>query len=156
MAPSPLQADPATAPIAPLFWVSGPCGASHHNLFYPDKTEVTIALIAKADKSVTPAGHPTYAFDPEADLVLDKKTPLHGHANGMQFYAYDAGGRLLLKRVSIIRLVGGGFVVSDEELQRMKAARAGEAVKKEGAVPLCQCEGDVGDGGDAAGFPSPT
>ena len=51
--------------------------------------------------------------------MLDRKTPLTGHANGMAFYAYDAADRLLLKR--IYYSIGGGFVVSDEELQRMKA-----------------------------------
>ncbi len=77
---------------------------------------------------MTPAGHPTYAFDPALDLVLDKKTPLPGHANGMQFYAYDSGGRLLLKRVYYS--IGGGFVVSDEELQRMKARGPEKPSKK--------------------------
>ncbi|MGQ3149201.1 MAG: L-serine ammonia-lyase, iron-sulfur-dependent, subunit alpha, partial [Agrobacterium sp.] len=52
-------------------------------------------------------------------LVLDKKTPLPGHANGMAFSAFDADDRLLLRR--IYYSIGGGFVVSDEELQRMKA-----------------------------------
>src|SRR5690606_27845202 len=47
------------------------------------------------------------------------KTPLAGHANGMTFYAYDSGDRVLLKR--IYYSIGGGFVVSDEELQLMKA-----------------------------------
>ena len=51
--------------------------------------------------------------------MLDKKTPLPGHANGMAFYAYDADDRLLLKR--IYYSIGGGFVVSEEELQRMKS-----------------------------------
>ena len=54
--------------------------------------------------------------------MLDRKTPLTGHANGMAFYAYDASDRLLLKR--IYYSIGGGFVVSDEELQRMKSRSA--------------------------------
>ena len=84
----------------------------------PDRVEAVIAEIAAA-KRVCPPGHPSYRFDPAADLVLDKKTPLTGHANGMAFYAYDAGDRLLLKR--IYYSIGGGFVVSEEELQRMNA-----------------------------------
>ncbi|MGN6143401.1 MAG: L-serine ammonia-lyase [Mesorhizobium sp.] len=84
----------------------------------PDRTEAIVARIT-AEKRISPPGHPSYRFDPRADLVLDKKTPLAGHANGMTFYAYDAGGRLLLKR--IYYSIGGGFVVSEEELQRMKA-----------------------------------
>jgi L-serine dehydratase len=58
---------------------------------------------------------------------MDRKTKLTGHANGMAFYAYDASGRLLLKR--IYYSVGGGFVLSEEELQR---AKAGGSVTTEG------------------------
>ena len=84
----------------------------------PDQADAMVAEIT-AEKRVSPPGHPSYRFDPKTDLVLDKKTPLTGHANGMAFYAYDSGGRLLLKR--IYYSIGGGFVVSEEELQRMKA-----------------------------------
>src|SRR5690606_34623255 len=72
-----------------------------------------------ASRRITPPGHPSYRFDPAGDLVLDRKTPRTGHANGMTFQAYDAADRMLLKR--IYYSIGGGFVVSDEELQRMKA-----------------------------------
>ncbi|MBZ9756579.1 L-serine ammonia-lyase [Mesorhizobium sp. ESP6-5] len=84
----------------------------------PDRADDIVSRIT-ADKLVSPPGHPSYHFDPATDLVLDRKTPLTGHANGMAFYAYDAGGRLLLKR--IYYSIGGGFVVSEEELQRMKS-----------------------------------
>jgi L-serine dehydratase len=90
----------------------------------PDKADEIVNLI-KAEKRVAPPGHPSYRFDPAVDLILDKKTPLPGHANGMIFYAYDAADRLLLKR--IYYSIGGGFVVSDEELQRMKSRSAPEA-----------------------------
>ncbi len=83
----------------------------------PDKSDALVATIT-ADKRISPPGHPSYRFDPATDLVLDKKTPLLGHANGMAFYAYDASDRLLLKR--IYYSIGGGFVVSEEELQRLK------------------------------------
>jgi L-serine dehydratase len=89
----------------------------------PDTSDAIVEKI-KAEKRVTPPSHPSYRFDPVADLVLDKKTPLTGHANGMTFYAYDAADRLLLKR--IYYSIGGGFVVSDEELQRMKSRSAPE------------------------------
>ena len=84
----------------------------------PDRADALLDTIRR-ERRVSPAGHPSYRFDPASDLVLDKKTPLTGHANGMAFYAYDAYDRLLLKR--IYYSIGGGFVVSDEELQRMKA-----------------------------------
>src|SRR5690606_23155280 len=53
------------------------------------------------------------------DLVLDKKQALPGHANGMAFNGLDADDRLLLRR--IYYSIGGGFVASEEELQRLKA-----------------------------------
>ena len=87
----------------------------------PDTADPIVEHV-KAEKRVAPPGHPSYRFDPAADLVLDKKTLLTGHANGMTFYAYDAADRLLLKR--IYYSIGGGFVVSDEELQRMKSRSA--------------------------------
>jgi L-serine dehydratase len=87
----------------------------------PDKADAVIEKV-RAEKRVSPPGHPSYRFDAAADLVLDKKTPLTGHANGLAFYAYDASDRLLLKR--IYYSIGGGFVVSDEELQRMKSRSA--------------------------------
>ncbi|MBL8582191.1 MAG: L-serine ammonia-lyase [Rhizobiaceae bacterium] len=90
----------------------------------PDRSDQMLETI-RASKRVSPPGHPSYRFDPASDLVLDKKVSLPGHANGMTFYAYDSDGRLLLKR--IYYSIGGGFVVSDEELQRMKAA--GKAAK---------------------------
>ncbi len=33
---------------------------------------------------------------PALDLIYDKKERLPGHTNGLQFYAYDADGTLLL------------------------------------------------------------
>lgn len=85
----------------------------------PDAVEAVLVAVSR-DKRVHPPKHPTaYRFDPDADLVLDRKTPLPGHANGMAFSAFDASDRLLLRR--IYYSIGGGFVVSDDELQRMKA-----------------------------------
>lgn len=88
----------------------------------PDRSESILAQVAE-EKRVRPAGHGDgYRFDPAHDLVLDKKQPLPGHANGMAFNAFDTDDRLLLRR--IYYSIGGGFVVSEEELQRMKAAGA--------------------------------
>ena len=84
----------------------------------PDEVDATLAQVAKA-RRVSPPGHPAYRFDPTTDLVLDRKTPLPGHANGMAFCAWDKSGRMLLRRVYFS--IGGGFVVSEEELQRLKA-----------------------------------
>jgi L-serine dehydratase len=93
----------------------------------PDLADRIIEKI-KAEGRISPPGHPSYRFDPSGDLVLDKKTPLPGHANGMAFYAHDSDDRLLLKR--IYYSIGGGFVVSEEELQRMKTRAAAPAGAK--------------------------
>ena len=84
----------------------------------PDKMDAAVEEV-KRTKRVSPPGHPGYRFDPAVDLVLDKRVSLPGHANGMSLSAFDGAERLLLKRVYYS--IGGGFVVSDEELQRMKA-----------------------------------
>ncbi len=87
----------------------------------PDKSDATVEKV-RQEKRVSPPGHPSYRFDPATDLVLDKRVALPGHANGMSFSAFDGQGRLLLKR--IFYSVGGGFVVSEEELQRRKNSTA--------------------------------
>jgi L-serine dehydratase len=71
-------------------------------------------------KRITPPGHAGYRFDPAVDLLLDKKTPLPGHANGMQFSVFDDDDRLLL-RVPYFS-VGGGFVMSGDELAASRSA----------------------------------
>ncbi|MCO6050941.1 L-serine ammonia-lyase [Mesorhizobium sp. RP14(2022)] len=93
----------------------------------PDTSDATIERVAR-EKHIAPPGHPRYRFDPTTDLVLDKRVSLPGHANGMSFSAFDASDRLLLKR--IYYSIGGGFVVSEEELQRMKAGGAKQASAK--------------------------
>ena len=92
----------------------------------PDRMDAVIADV-EASGRVTPPGHPAYRFQPREDLIFDKKQPLPGHANGMAFSALDADGRLLLRR--IYYSIGGGFVVSDTELDAMRQSR------KEGGGP---------------------
>jgi L-serine dehydratase len=86
----------------------------------PDKMD---GIIERVDRSgrITPEGHPAYQFQPKTDLVFDKKQPLPGHANGMSFSAFDKDGRMLVRRVYYS--VGGGFVVTDTELESMRAKK---------------------------------
>jgi L-serine dehydratase len=95
----------------------------------PDRMDAAVEMV-KREMEVRPSGHPAYAFDPADDLVFDKRNPLPGHANGMSFSALDADGRVLLKRVYYS--VGGGFVQTDEELQR---AKSGGALPVQSDVP---------------------
>ncbi|MEO5807988.1 L-serine ammonia-lyase [Devosia sp.] len=90
----------------------------------PDQMEALIAAV-EASGTITPPGHKPYRFRPARDLVFDKKTPLPGHPNGLQFAAYDADGGLLLRRVYYS--IGGGFVVSEAELDSVKSARPSDA-----------------------------
>ncbi|MGI0524203.1 L-serine ammonia-lyase [Rhizobium giardinii] len=87
----------------------------------PDRMDEIIETVERTGR-ITPPGHPAYEFQPKTDLVFDKKVPLPGHANGMSFSAFDKDGRLLLKRVYYS--IGGGFVVTDTELEAMKASKA--------------------------------
>ncbi|MCV3737496.1 L-serine ammonia-lyase [Rhizobium sp. TRM96647] len=97
------------------------------NLVDPDRMDEIVAEVERTGR-ITPPGHPSYAFQPKHDLVFDKKTPLPGHANGMTFSAYDRDGRQLLKR--IYYSVGGGFVVTDTELEAMRATKAQASERK--------------------------
>jgi L-serine dehydratase len=96
--------------------VLGLTGEQPH-LVDPDTMDAIIARV-EAEGRVSPAGHPAYGFRPDQDLVFDKKTPLPGHANGMTFSALDANGRVLLKQ--IYYSVGGGFIVTDTELEAIR------------------------------------
>ncbi len=86
----------------------------------PDRMDDIVATV-RASGLLEREGHTTYRFDPATDLVLDRKTPLPGHANGMAFEAHDASGGLLLRKTYFS--IGGGFVVDGEELHA--AAPAG-------------------------------
>lgn len=97
------------------------------DLVDPDRMDAIIADVEQTGR-ITPPGHPGYAFQPKTDLIFDKKTPLPGHANGMSFSAFDRDGRLLLKR--IYYSVGGGFVVTDTELEAMRATKAQAGERK--------------------------
>jgi len=86
----------------------------------PDKMDGIISQVERSG-SISPPGHPSYGFQPKTDLVFDKKQPLPGHANGMSLSAFDKDGRMLVKR--IYYSVGGGFVVTDTELEQMRAKK---------------------------------
>ncbi|WP_018239530.1 L-serine ammonia-lyase [Ensifer sp. BR816] len=90
------------------------------DLVDPDRMDAIIDEVERTGR-ITPPGHPSYAFQPKTDLVFDKKVPLPGHANGMSIAAFDRDDRLLLKR--IYYSIGGGFVVTDTELEAMRAAK---------------------------------
>jgi L-serine dehydratase len=92
--------------------------------FDADRAEAALAEIA-ATRTIAPEGLPPLAFDPDKDLVFDYGPPLPGHANGMTLSAWDAAGRLYARETYYS--VGGGFVVTADELARPPAPAAGPA-----------------------------
>ncbi len=98
--------------------------------FVPDtydheKAELALATIAETH-TVTPEGLPTLAFDPKADLIFDYDNNLPGHANGMTLMATDAQGDVILRQVYYS--IGGGFVLTEEELAEGKEKNLGPPV----------------------------
>jgi len=98
--------------------------------FLPDTYDAEAAdrtLAAIRDtKTVTPKGLPALQFDPRTDLIFDYDRPLAGHANGMILMATDAEGDVTLRQV--FYSVGGGFVLTEEELAAGKTTDDGPAV----------------------------
>ena len=78
-----------------------------------DEAESRLSRIATVHV-VTPDGLPELRFDPDSDLVFDTGDALPGHANGLEFFATDAEGDVILRQV--FYSVGGGFVVTESEL----------------------------------------
>ena len=68
------------------------------------------------------------AFDPTNDLVFDRGPPLPGHPNGLRFEAIDRDGGSYL--VQIYYSIGGGFVMTEEELANQSDA-AGDDTEDE-------------------------
>jgi len=99
--------------------VLGLVGEEPHSVD-PDRMDALITEVEQMGR-ITPPGHPPYVFQPTTDLIFDKKRPLPGHANGMIFSAYDRDNRLLLKR--IYYSIGGGFIVTDTELEAMRGQK---------------------------------
>ncbi len=90
-----------------------------------DKAEAALADI-NATHTVHPEGLPPLAFDPKADLVFDYDHTLDGHANAMILMATDAQGDVTLRQV--FYSIGGGFVLTEEELAQGKATDEGDPV----------------------------
>ncbi|KKB07214.1 serine dehydratase [Devosia geojensis] len=103
--------------------ILGLCGENPKSVD-PDRMDAMVAAV-EASGAVSPPGHGTYRFRPARDLVFDRKVPLPGHPNGLQFSAYDTDGQLLLRRTYYS--IGGGFVVTDAELEAVKTASPADA-----------------------------
>ncbi|MEX0340284.1 MAG: L-serine ammonia-lyase [Arenibacterium sp.] len=98
--------------------------------FHPETYDAEAADAAMADIKSThqmqPDGLGTLRFNPDTDLIFDYDRPLAGHANGMILMATDAQGDVVLQQVYYS--IGGGFVMTEEELAAGKATDEGAPV----------------------------
>lgn len=90
-----------------------------------DKAEAALKHISETG-TVSPEGLGTLKFDPKADLIFDYGAPLPGHANGMILMATDAQGDVTVQET--FYSVGGGFVLTEAELEAGKDTDDGPAV----------------------------
>ena len=88
----------------------------------PGKLDQIEALV-RARRQLTPPNLPALHFDPDNDLTFDFDVVLPGHTNGMVFSAFDGNGQL--RNRETYYSIGGGFVVTEEELS---ASANGSAV----------------------------
>ena len=79
----------------------------------PDTVEEKLSRLTEV-KEIAPLGLDRIHFDPASDIQFDYGPPLPGHANGMVFRAFGVDGETLIE--TTFYSVGGGFVVSEEEL----------------------------------------
>ena len=94
-----------------------------------DAEAAEAALAANRDSKVlTPEGLGELRFDPEADLRFDYDHALPGHANGMTLSATDAQGDVIYHQVYYS--VGGGFVLTEEELAKKGDEDRSDAASK--------------------------
>lgn len=97
----------------------------HPETYDADKAAVALAEI-KATHFMTPDGLPALRFNPDQDLIFDYDTSLPGHANGMILMATDAQDDVILRQTYYS--IGGGFVMTEEELAAGKATDEGAPV----------------------------
>ncbi len=90
-----------------------------------EKAEAVMAAMNDTH-TLTPDDLPPLRFDPKTDLIFDYDTQLTGHANGMILMATDAQGDTILSQV--FYSIGGGFVMTEEELAAGKATDEGDPV----------------------------
>ena len=90
-----------------------------------DKAEAALSAINET-KTIVLDDLGALHFDPKADMIFDYDHALPGHANGMILMATDKQGDVILQQV--FYSIGGGFVVTEEELAQGKATEEGDPV----------------------------
>jgi len=90
-----------------------------------ERAEAALALIRETHE-VRPEGLSPLRFDPAKDLVFDYGPPLPGHANGMILRGLDPQGDVIVQETYYS--IGGGFVLTADELAAGKATEDGPPV----------------------------
>src|SRR3984893_11308369 len=85
----------------------------------PDQVEPKVQRIREQQMLSLDGLHPIL-FHEEADLRFRVDKTLTFHSNGMRFTALDAAGAAVMRKVYF--LVGGGFVVDEDEIDQLTEA----------------------------------
>lgn len=85
-------------------------------------------------KTITFDSSLTLQFDPAEDIIFDYGPALKGHANGMIFTAFTTDGEELLKETYYS--IGGGFILSEQELEESKNAEEKEETSSNVPYPF--------------------
>ncbi len=83
----------------------------------PDEGEALVEAI-RSEKTLSLLGERPIAFDPDKDLVFNKRSRLPFHSNGMKFTAHDQDGDLV--REGVYYSIGGGFIVDEEQARALE------------------------------------
>ena len=89
-----------------------------------DKAESDVAAL-RLSRHLPSLDGITLVFDPHHHIFFDYGPPLPGHPNGMEFHAVDAEGLGYLSQ--IYYSIGGGFIVTAEELGGDQASASDDA-----------------------------
>lgn len=84
----------------------------------PDKVDVDSiedrVTQVETSKQIALSGQQRIEFEPDRDLVFDRKTKCSVHPNQMQLLTFDTSGAELAKQV--VYSVGGGFVLTAQDI----------------------------------------
>ncbi len=81
----------------------------------PDQAAQLVDAVA-AEWRLPLAGSRELAFEPDRDIVFNRRKRLPFHSNGMMFSAFDAASATLAS--GVYYSIGGGFVLSEAETQQ--------------------------------------
>ena len=104
--------------------ILGLCGVTPE-AYDQDKAEALLTQL-RDTQVIELEGLGQLQFDPARDLAFDYDTQLTGHANGMILMATDGQGDVTLRQV--FYSIGGGFVMTEEELRAGLATDEGDPV----------------------------